>query len=375
VRIDAAQSISSSRRAFLRSATGAAAFPLLHGLAAADRPKKTVVVTFGGGARDDETFMPDGQENIPHLLNDLIPQATFFSQVVNRGILGHYVATASIVTGVYETFNNFAPVPPDNPTVFEYFRKDVKRPATDCWVVAPSNGFARIGESAHRAYGPGFGAGVILPKRLLSAALAGGERERYQHLLHDNYETPLYAPPLTGAQLELDRMAEVLKLSVDDFAAHARSLASPDEMSVYVARQLMRQLAPSLLWVTLHDIDVAHSGTFSLYVEGIQRCDRLCAELWQAIQKDPEYANRTTMFILPDFGRDSDIDSGGNGFQHHRTGDPASRTTWMMVLGPGVRQNVVVDRPVESIDLIPTLGSLLGFDARLSRGKPIAEVA
>jgi hypothetical protein len=375
VRIDAAQSISSSRRNFLRAVTGALAFPALRNLAGADRPKKTVVVTFGGGARDDETFMPDGQENIPHLLNDLIPRATFFSQVVNRGILGHYVATASIVTGVYETFNNFAPVPPDNPTVFEYFRKDAKRPATDCWVVAPSNGFARIGESNHRAYGPGFGAGVILPKRLLSAALAGGDRERYQHLLRDNYETPLYAPPLTGAQLELNRMAEVLKLSVDDFAAHARSLASPDEMSVYVARQLMRHLAPSLLWVTLHDIDVAHSGTFSLYIEGIQRCDRLCAELWQAIQSDPEYANRTTMFILPDFGRDSDIDSGGNGFQHHRTGDQLSRTTWMMVLGPGVRQNVVVDRPVESIDLIPTLGSLLGFDARLSRGKPIAEVA
>jgi len=375
VRIDAAQNISSSRRVFLRSATGAAAFPLVRRLAGADRPKKTVVVTFGGGARDDETFMPDGQENIPRLLSELIPQATFFSQVVNRGILGHYVATASIVTGVYETFNNFAPVPPDNPTVFEYFRKDLKRPATDCWVVAPSNGFARIGESAHRGYGPGFGAGVILPKRLLSAALAGGDRERYQHLLRDNYETPLYAPPLTGAQLELNRMADVLKLSVDDFAGHARSLASPDEMSVYVARQLMRQLAPSLLWVTLHDIDVAHSGTFSLYIEGIQRCDRLCAELWQAIQKDPEYANRTTMFILPDFGRDSDIDSGGNGFQHHRTGDPMSRTTWMMVLGPGVRQNVVVDRPVESIDLIPTLGSLLRFDARLSRGKPIAEVA
>ena len=375
MRIDAAQSISSSRRAFLRSATGAAAFPLVRGLAGADRPKKTVVVTFGGGARDDETFMPDGQENIPHLLNELIPQATFFSQVVNRGILGHYVATASIVTGVYETFNNFAPVPPDNPTVFEYFRKDVKRPATDCWVVAPSNGFARIGESAHRSYGPGFGAGVILPKRLLSTALTGGDRERYQHLLRDNYETPLYAPPLTGAQLELNRMADVLKLSADDFVAHARSLASPDEMSVYVARQLMRQLAPSLLWLTLHDIDVAHSGTFSLYIEGIQRCDRLCAELWQAIQKDPEYANQTTMFILPDFGRDSDIDSGGNGFQHHRTGDQMSRTTWMMVLGPGVRQNVVVDRPVESIDLIPTLGSLMGFDAKLSRGKPIAEVA
>ncbi len=216
------------------------------------RGKKAVVVTFGGGARDDETFMPDGQENIPHLLNELIPQSTFFTQVVNRGILGHYVATASIVTGAYETFNNFASVSPGNPTVFEYFRRDLKRPASDCWVVAPSNGFARIGESAHKSFGPGLGAGVILPKRLLSAALsAGADGERYQHLLRDNYETPLYAPTLAGRQIELKQMAEVLKLSVDDFAAHARSLASPDEMSVYIARHLMRQLSPSLLWVTL----------------------------------------------------------------------------------------------------------------------------
>jgi hypothetical protein len=47
----------------------------------------------------------------------------------------------------------------------------------------------------------------------------------------------------------------------------------------------------------------------------------------------------------------------------------------MMALGPGVRQNVVVDRPMESIDLIPTIGSLLGFDARFSQGKRVPEVA
>jgi hypothetical protein len=52
-----------------------------------------------------------------------------------------------------------------------------------------------------------------------------------------------------------------------------------------------------------------------------------------------------------------------------------SRTTWMMVLGPNVKQNVVVDRAVESIDLVPTLGALLGFNARYSPGKPIPEVA
>ena len=83
---------------------------------------------------------------------------------------------------------------------------------------------------------------------------------------------------------------------------------------------------------------------------------------------------RTNLFILPDFGRDSDTSPGGNGFQHHRTGDATSRTTWMMVLGPGVRESHIVDRPVESTDLVPTLGSLLGFSANLSQGKPLVEV-
>jgi len=374
----AAEAVSCNRRQFLRAVTGSGAATALFGLApqpvlASARDRKVLVVTFGGGARDEETFMPEGQENIPHLLNELIPRSTFFTQVVNRGILGHYVATASLATGVYETFNNFAAVPPDHPTVFEYFRRDLKRPATDTWVVAPSNGFNRIGESGERSYG--HGAGVVLPKRLLTAALSSGENVAYEHLLRDNYETPLYTPEISGNEVELDHLAELLKLSVSDFTAHARNLASPDELSVYVAKELMRQLAPSLLWITLHDMDVAHAGCYSLYIEGIQRTDRLCAEIWKAVEGNPEYAGKTTMFILPDFGRDSDLDSAGNGFQHHRTGDALSRTTWMMVMGPGVRENVVVDRPVQPLDLVPTLGALLGFSARFAQGHPLPEVA
>jgi hypothetical protein len=374
-----AQAVSSTRRTFLRAAgvgLGSAVFgpgPLR--AAATRRGRKAVVVTFGGGARDDETFSQDGQENIPHLLKELAPGSTFFSQVVNKGILGHYVATASLATGVYETFNNFAAVSPDNPTIFEYFRKDLSRPATDAWVIAPSNGFNRIGESGKRGYGQGLGAGVILPKRLLAAALSQGAHAQYEHLLRDNYETPLYAPSLEGHEFELDQIASVMRLSVSDFTAHAQTLTSPDELSVYVARRLMRQLAPSLLWITLHDIDIAHSGAFSLYVDGIRRSDRLCAEIWTAIQSEPEYKDKTTLFILPDFGRDSDMDAGGNGFQHHRTGDPLSRTTWMLALGAGVRRETIVDRPVESVDLVPTIGALLGFDARFSQGKPLPEVA
>jgi hypothetical protein len=375
-----AHTLSRSRRDFLRNAAGLAlgsalmsSSPLVRG-AVAQKKRKTIVITFGGGARDQETFAPEGQENIPNMLKQLIPQSSFFTRVENRGILGHYVATASLATGVYETLNNFSAVPPQHPTVFEYFRKDLQRPLSDAWVVAPSNGYNRIGESDYRSYGPGMGARVVLPKHLLGAAMSGNSAD-YDHLLRDNYETPLYTPQLAGGEFELQQLEGILKLSVDDFKAHARTVSSPDELSMFIARRLMQQESPSLLWITMHDIDIAHAGAYSLYVDAIRRTDRLCAELWQAVQSEPEYAGNTTLFILPDFGRDGDQDAGGNGFQHHRTGDAASRTTWMIALGAGVRQGVVYDRPMQSIDLVPTLGAMMGFTPSLSQGKAIKELA
>jgi hypothetical protein len=257
--------------------------------------------------------------------------------------------------------------------VFEYYRKELKRPSSDAWVVAPSNGFNHIGESSYRSFGPGLGARVILPKHLLTAAMAGGHAD-YAHLLRDNYETPYFTPELSGGDVELEQLENLLKLSVDNFKAHARTLSSPDELSVFIAKQLMRQVAPSLLWITMHDIDIAHAGTYSLYVEGIRRTDRLCSEMWKTIESEPEYTGKTTLLVLPDFGRDADNDAGGNGFQHHRTGDALSRTTWLIAMGPGIREGVVYDRAVDSLDLVPTIGSMMGFSASLAKGRPITEI-
>ncbi|MFN7927674.1 MAG: hypothetical protein U0Y68_06965 [Blastocatellia bacterium] len=138
-------SVSRSRREFLRSLIGAAcARPFLSVAAPPSvsrlqsSARRAIVVTFGGGCRDEETLTPLGQQNVPYLLGELLPKGTFFTHVENRGILGHYVATASLTTiGVYETFDNFAAVPPQSPTAFEYFRKDLKRPLQDAWAVAP----------------------------------------------------------------------------------------------------------------------------------------------------------------------------------------------------------------------------------------------
>jgi hypothetical protein len=373
-----------SRRNFLRSTIGATtslvcSYPFHAFAAKGVAGQKAVVITFGGGARDDETFSLDGQQYIPNLLNTLAPQSSFFTQVINRGILGHYVATASIATGAYETFDNFVAQPPEHPTIFEYFRKDLRRPREDAWVIAPGNLFAQMGASRNRRYGPDSGAEVILPKQLLAAALGNAnalELDAYPDLLRDNYERPDIAGSPVGSldRGEMERIVDRLHLSPADLRTTAATLHSPDELSVYMAKHVMRTFAPSLIFLTLHDIDVAHSGAYSLYLEGIRRTDRLCAEMWAEIQSNPEYKDKTTLFIMPDFGRDGDNDPGGNGFQHHRTGSASARTTWMMTLGPAVRQKTIVERPIESIDLAAAVSGVLGFDGRLVQGKRIPEL-
>jgi hypothetical protein len=374
--LEQAQRQAWTRREFLRNVTGASAGGLMLGARSSlaqgrTYGTKTVVITFGGGARDQETFAVEGQRYIPRILMELIPRATFYTQVVNRGILGHYVATAGLTTGCYERFNNFQAVRPANPTLFEYYRRDRRKAASDAWVIAPSNGFQNIGESRHRSYGQGLGATVVLPKRMLSGSSSAPD---FGSLLRDSYEGPAHA----GAGLDDARPDEstekLLKLSMAEFRAHARNVSSPDELSLFIAQHLMQTHAPGLIWITLHDIDIAHAGSFSLYTEAISRTDRICAELVRTIDSNPEYKGKTNLFILPDFGRDGDEDAGGNGFQHHRTGDAISRTTWLLAMGPGIRENFTVDRPVESVDLVPTVARMLDCNARFASGRPLEEV-
>jgi len=373
--LERATQLAISRRRFLRTLTGAATANLVvasRGSTTMRRSygSKSIIVTFGGGARDQETFAPEGQQYIPRILTELIPRSTFYTQVINRGILGHYVANAGLATGCYESFNNFASIQPTNPTIFEYYRQDRRRPAEDVWVIAPSNGFSRIGASSHYAYGSSRGATVVLPKQLLSV----GDDHRFESLLRDSYEGPASNLISRDPRRDNEMVERLLRLSMTDFKDHARNISSPDELSLYIALHLMRNLAPSLIWITLHDIDIAHAGAFSLYTEAIERTDRICAELVHALDREPEYKDRTNLFILPDFGRDADDDASGNGFQHHRTGDALSRTTWLLAMGPGIRKNTTVDRPVESIDLVPTLAQMLGCEPRFSQGRPLTEL-
>lgn len=184
---------------------------------------------------------------------------------------------------------------------------------TGAWVIALSDGFRRLCNSSDRAFRPRYGADVALPKRLLQTALHSGARgdgNLLAHMLPDSYEMPMYQLQLASQdrKLHLEMFESTLKLSVGEFIRKAESLDSADELSIFIAQQLMRERARSLMMLTPHDMDIAHTGAYSLYIDAIRRADQLCAELRRMMQSDPEYKDRTTMYILPDFGRDADDD-------------------------------------------------------------------
>jgi hypothetical protein len=46
----------------------------------------------------------------------------------------------------------------------------------------------------------------------------------------------------------------------------------------------------------------------------------------------------------------------------------------MMALGPGIREGVIYDHALDSTDLVPTIGAIMGFTPSLVQGKPIQEL-
>ena len=120
-----------------------------------------------------------------------------------------------------------------------------------------------------------------------------------------------------------------------------------------------------------NEIDCAHYGSWSRYVDAIRRTDALTAQVWKAVGELPAYRDNTLMLVMPDHGRE--LESGdGWGFIHHsdfytdKGADEGCRRVWMLALGPGVAAGRRVETPVPLTAAAATGLEFLGLDA--SRG-------
>jgi len=347
---------------------------------------RVMIVTFGGGARFQDTFAPEGWANIPHLASELLPQGLFYPVARNEGLTGHFNSTSALLTGRWQNVDSFGSEPPGSPTAFEYFRRERHLPPEETWVVATNKSFSLIGGSKLHAFGDPYAGNVILPKQLLldavqaavSAEKGPGVEDR-QNLAHqmlsaldegyENYGWQVYE---SGRKLSRELRAS-LSRSLLDYFNDPSVPSSGDELTFFMTKEIMNRFAPSLLLVNFWDMDIAHYGAYSLYLQAIRRTDRLVFELWQHIQSLAEYRDRTTLLVIPEVGRDGDIH--GNGFANHRSGDESCRRVWLLACGFGVPRGVASERPIRHVDVAPTAAAILGFKMPDCDGKPLVELA
>ncbi|MGH9665957.1 MAG: hypothetical protein ACRD9L_16145, partial [Bryobacteraceae bacterium] len=157
-----------------------------------------------------------------------------------------------------------------------------------------------------------------------------------------------------------------------DYINGPEAPSSGDELTYFITREVMREFAPRLMLVNFWDMDVAHWGSYSLYLQAVTRTDRLTGMLWDEVQSNSHYKDRTTLLILPELGRDGDQNT-ANGFLNHRSGDPACRRVWLLAMGSAAGRGET-ERPVQHVDVMATAAELLGMKTGEITGRPLREI-
>ena len=342
------------------------------------KPAARIVLVTIGGIRRRESYSPDGLDNIPHIVNDLLPRSLFYTHVWNEGVTSHFNTISSILTGVWQHVDDWGTQPPANLTLFQYVQEQLRSSPAETWVVTSNK--AMTGNI-------GVGANVILSKQLLVEAveriiMGHSTRKRLERdllldeltaVMQDDYERIGWSVASSSSILNPE-LKQAFLAGLADFIHGPDSPTSGDELTFFMATEVLRRAAPAILQVGFSDVEVAHSGTYSLHVGGIRRDDLLVHRLWHFLQTLPDYKDRTTMVVMPEFGRDPD-GSSTNGFFNHRTDSESCRLTWMMVLGQAARQPDVIEREVRQIDLAPSLAALLGVTCHQASGARLSEFA
>ncbi|MBN1844892.1 MAG: hypothetical protein JW810_04355, partial [Sedimentisphaerales bacterium] len=323
--------------------------------------RKLIIILFGGGTRCQETIDDPQRRHIPHLAGTLIPRGTLFTNMRVEHKVVHPNSAGSIVSGHWEWDDLDWTRPVAHPTVFEIFRRARSAPDTAAWAFVYASILAQTGVSLDGSHGSRYAANVVTPptirretaeqiqQRLSAAAALGSPAAEIRAAAQCSQlarqsgrisSAGLLSPPARRFMAEQYRLWQA-----------GNGTTSHDAFLTDCAIACMERFAPPVMMAALGEIDCAHYGCWSRYVEAIRRTDYLTERIWRAAERLEAYRENTLMLILPDHGRELDR-PGHWGFIHHSdfyTGegtDEGCRRVWMLALGPRVRPGRRIEQPV-----------------------------
>jgi hypothetical protein len=355
------------------------------------RGPNVIVVRFGGGARRRETIEPQTTYS-PFLCHDFIKRGTLFPRMEIDSFTpmvgvdtSHGQGTLYIITGKYEKYkditNKFLSERFESkvPTLFEYLRKTYDVPDYQTLIV---NGEDRSNEefytfSNHHLYGINFRSNTLslyryktflLRRSIQAGRWNGKELEKKQRELAKLEAVDYRNAEPNGQGPELVKFWERWR----EFYGET-GLVNPrgDRLLTELAIRAISELRPKLLMVNYQDCDYVHWGNLTHYTRAIAIMDDGLKQLVATVQADPEYHDNTIFVVVPDCGRDNnplaDVPC-----QHHFNSRSAHEI-FALLVGPGVRSGVVVDKPTDQISVAGTVAQLMGFRAEQAENRILEE--
>ena len=146
-----------------------------------------------------------------------------------------------------------------------------------------------------------------------------------------------------------------------------------DAITMEFAREHLLRHKPRVLYIGLGETDEwGHGRRYDLYLDSAYNADRYLAELWQLVQKMPEYRDKTSLIVTTDHGRgDTRVD-----WTDHGKKVPLAEFIWIAVIGPdtpplGVREDIETTQS----QVAATIAHLLGEDFVAASPKAAAPLA
>ncbi|MCS6935792.1 MAG: hypothetical protein NZM35_11700 [Chitinophagales bacterium] len=312
------------------------------------------------------------------------------------GPTGHYNGHTTAITGRYTDSNIKLKEPPQYPTVFEYYRKHTSpgAGALNAWWISDSLGpYPFLNYSKYDGYGAAYGANMLAPLNLLynqpnatlgnPLTLTASENERciaMREFMNGQFKSTVSLPPngVTNTPQDAEKLRNFLHTLIQEAAGGLPLTAwgvpmNSDMINIYYGIRVLQEFKPELLVINMQAIDIGHFE-FTKYINNIRLADFALYKLWEAIQSTPGLANDTVLIVAPEHGRNlahnSVVDIYGRYALDH-TNDEMSRRIFCFIAGPSsvVKQNQTIQQPLgESIDIVPTIANLLGFDTEIPAG-------
>lgn len=132
-----------------------------------------------------------------------------------------------------------------------------------------------------------------------------------------------------------------------------------DAFTHHYALEYMKKHHPRLVYVAYGETDdFAHDGRYDHYLEAAHRTDKFIRDLWDFVQSDAQYRDKTTFIITTDHGRGTEpLDT----WRSHGEDISGADEVWIAVMGPDTTPLSVDELQGQyySSQIAPTLAALL----------------